>query len=103
MVLYSVLFGYLSLDEPGKPYFGMSWVTDYWYGIACRVLEAIQSVQDIVDSPRNVRVVRISVEIGLETNYEIWKGQFGNVLCGSPFPKHLSWQGIALNARVNDR
>jgi hypothetical protein len=50
-----------------------------------------------------VRVVRISVEIGLETSYEIWKGQFGNVLCGPAFPKHLSWQGIALNARVNDR
>jgi hypothetical protein len=46
--------------------------------------------------------VRISVEIDFETSYEIWKGRLGNVLCGLEFRKHLSWQGIALNGRIND-
>jgi hypothetical protein len=85
----------LSLDEPGRPYFEMSRVTDYRYGITCRGSETIQSVQDIVDCPTNVSVMRIRVEISFETSYEIWNRQLGNVLCVLEFRKHLSWHDIA--------
>jgi hypothetical protein len=102
MILDSVLFWTLSLDEPGRPCFGMSWVTDYRHGIHCDGSETIRSVRDIVDCPTNVRVVSITVEISFETSYEISKGHFGNVLCGLQFRKHLSWQGIALNGRGNE-
>jgi hypothetical protein len=93
----------LVLDEPGRPYFGMSWVTDYRYRIGCGGSKAIQSVQDIADCPTNVCVVKISVEISFETCYEIWKAQLGNVLWGLEFRKYLSWQVTALNGRVNKR
>jgi hypothetical protein len=92
----------LVLDKPGSPYFEMSSVTDYRYGIGCGGSKAIQSVQDIGDCPTNVRVVKISAEIGFETSYEIWKAQLGNVLWRLEFRKYLSWQIIALNGRVNE-
>jgi hypothetical protein len=78
----------LVLDGPGGPYFGMSWVTDYRYGIGCGGSKAVQSVQDFVDCATNVCVVKISVETGFETSYEIWKAQLRNALWGLEFRKY---------------